>query len=84
MNALLYGGRGNGHVGYLSSALKPFPVSHLHRISIPIPFLRNMAAHLSVGFLISFFSPFVPPFSSCTLECFKCILYMRPLERGHF
>lgn len=55
MNALLYGGRGNGHVGYLSSALKPFPVSHLHRISIPIPFLRNVAAHLSVGFLISFF-----------------------------
>lgn len=68
MNALLYGGRGNGHVGYLSSSLKPFPVSHLHRISIPVLFLllfRNMAAHLSVGFLISFSPtpPFVPPFS---------------------
>lgn len=89
MNALLYGGRGNGHVGYLSSSLKPFPVSHLHRISIPVLFLllfRNMAAHLSVGFLISFSPtpPFVPPFSWCTFECFKWTLYMRPLERGHF
>ena len=64
MNALLYGGRGNGHVGYLSSSLKPFPVSHLHRISIPVLFLllfRNMAAHLSVGFLIS------PPLCSSLL-----------------
>lgn len=89
MNTLLYGVRGNGHVGYLSSSLKPFPVSHLHRISIPVLFLllfRNMAARLSVGFLISFFFffPFVPPFSWCTFECFKWTLYMRPLERGHF
>lgn len=65
MNALLYGGRGNEYVGYLSLCLKPFPVAHLYFHS-PVTFLssatlQHASPPLCFPFLLMYFYVFLHP-----------------------
>lgn len=82
MNALLYGGRGNEYVGYLSLSPEPFAIS---RIFIPPSSSSSPLSSLCSPLDLPFFSPsFVLRFSSCVflyetfkkeredLLCFQC------------
>lgn len=55
MNALLYGGRGNEYVGYLSLCLKPFPLSRLF-FHFPVTF-PSFATSQHVSHPLCFQSP---------------------------
>lgn len=56
MNALLYGGRGNEYVGYLSLCLKPFPIAQsLFLVSgHSLPFLHDWNTILAIVFCLEY------------------------------